>query len=203
MSDFDKYYLEQAGSGIAFYPGIRYQKGHGVFGRLFGRVLPALLPVLKSIGRTVLGTGLDVADDVVNGNSDLKTSIKRRGMAAMKDTAQGLISNARSKLAQSGSGKRRRRRRTSKTTKKTMPLFTIKAGAGITKRKRKSRKSKKNPTRATKSRKGKKTKSTRRKRKTKTTTKRTKKGLKGVPRKPRKKAAAGQLSSNLPAYLKY
>lgn len=194
MSDFEKYYLEQAGSGIAFYPGIRYQKGHGVFGRLFGRVLPALLPVLKSIGRTVLGTGLDVAEDVVKGKSDLKTSIKTRGMAAVKDTAQGLISNARTKLAQSGSGRRSGRR--TKSVKKAMPLFTIKAGAGTSKRTR--RRGRKTGS-VGKARKGKKSRSTRRKPKTKA--KRTKKASKRASRKATKKV--GQLSSNLPAYLKY
>ena len=198
MNDFEKYYLEQAGSGIAFYPGVRYQKGHGVFGRLFGRVLPALLPVLKSIGRTVLGTGLDVADDVVNGRSDLKTSIKTRGMAAVKDTAQGLISDARAKLAQTGSGRPRRRRQTRKAARKAITMFTIKAGtgAGISKRKRKSRKKKVGG----KSGRIRKVKTTRRKPRAK---KRTKRTAKRSTRKGRRKATVGGISSSLPPYLKY
>ena len=193
MSDFEKYYLEQAGSGIAFYPGIRYQKGHGVLGRLFGRVLPAVLPILKSIGRTVLGTGLDVADDVVSGKSDFQTSIKTRGAAAAQNTARELISKGREKLAQSGTGSRRRKR-----TSRKMPLFTIKAGGALSTRKRRRKTRKTTATKVTRRA----VKSKKRKSKSAKTRKPRRKGRKRSSTSRKKTAAAGK-ASNLPPYLSY
>lgn len=190
MSDFEKYYLEQAGNGIAFYPGIRYQRGHGVLGRLFGRVLPSLLPILKSIGKTVLGTGLDVADDVVSGKSDFKSSIKARGMSAAKDTAQSLIAKGRQKLAQSGSGMLRRR--VAKRRKRTKASITIKGSSNLIVRKRKPRKASKSK-RAVKGK----------RRPSKSGAKKKKRKSKSKPRKRRSTKTQGSISSKLPPYLSY
>lgn len=191
MSDLEKYYLEQAGSGIAFYPGVRYQRGHGVLGRLFGRILPAVLPILKSIGRTVLGTGLDVADDVVSGKSDFSTAIKTHGISAARNTAKGLISKGREKLAQSGSGSRRR-------SSRKMPLFTIKAGGALGSRKKRRRKRKRSSASS---------------KATVATVKRRRKKSKGITKKGRKKRSSkrrrrtpkvgAKNTSDLPAYLRY
>ena len=111
MTNLDVYYSQQAGTGIAFYPGVRYQKGHGFFGRFFQR---SLLPLIKSLGHKLLSTGVDVADDVINNDLDPMSSLRRRGKAVVKDTASNWISSARKKLdetKQDGTGKRKRKRK--------------------------------------------------------------------------------------------
>jgi hypothetical protein len=116
MMDFNAYYTQQAGTGIAFYPGIRYQRGHGFFGRFFKG---SLLPLLQSLGHKLLSTGVDVADDVVNRGIDPTTSFKARGHTAMKSAANDMISQARTKLGtmkQNGSGKSIKGRRKAKST---------------------------------------------------------------------------------------
>lgn len=113
MTNLNAYYSQQAGTGIAFYPGVRYQRGHGFFGRFFKG---SLLPLLQSLGHKLLSTGVDVADDVVNKDMDPVASLKMRGRVAAKDTANELISSARAKLnsaKQSGAGVKRKRKRKS------------------------------------------------------------------------------------------
>lgn len=109
MPNLTDYYTQQAGSGISFYPGIRYQRGHGFFGRFFKG---SLLPLLQSLGHKMLSTGVEVADDVLNKDVDPLSALKYRGKVAARDTANELISRARGRLAdvkQSGSGKRKRK----------------------------------------------------------------------------------------------
>lgn len=109
MPNLTAYYTQQAGSGISFYPGVRYQRGHGFFGRFFKG---SLLPLLQSLGHKMLSTGVEVADDVLNKDVDPLSALKYRGKIAARDTANKLISRARSRLAdtkQSGSGKRKRK----------------------------------------------------------------------------------------------
>lgn len=134
MVNLNEYYTQQAGSGVAFYPGFRYQKGHGFFGRFFKG---NLLPLLQSLGHKLLSTGVDVADDVINKDIDPMTAIKTRGKAAAKGAARDMISTARAKLnggTQLGSGKRKRR-------KSIKGVASTQVGAGVPKtRKRKSSK---------------------------------------------------------------
>lgn len=114
MVNLNEYYSQQAGTGIAFYPGVRYQKGHGFFGRFFKG---NLLPLLQSLGHKLLSTGVDVADDVINNDIDPMTSLRKRGKIAAKGAANELISSARSKLSamnQTGSGKRKRKKKSIK-----------------------------------------------------------------------------------------
>jgi hypothetical protein len=109
MTNLNAYYSQQAGTGIAFYPGVRYQRVHGFFGRFFKG---SLLPLLQSLGHKLLSTGVDVADDVINNNMDPVASLKMRGRVAARDTANDLISKARTKLSdmkQSGNGVKRRK----------------------------------------------------------------------------------------------
>lgn len=107
MVDLSDYYSQQAGTGVAFYPGIRYQRGHGFFGRFFKG---NLLPMLQSLGHKLLSTGVDVADDVINNDIDPMESLKTRGKAAAKGAVNEMITTAKSKLAkmnQKGSGIRK------------------------------------------------------------------------------------------------
>ena len=112
-----KRYCCDASRQMFVFRGARYQRGHGlgnVIGGLFRRVvLPFLqrstkdaLPFLKKnkkmLIRYVLKTGMDVADDVLEGKS-LKSSVKKR-------IPQGIKRSAGDVDWQTGSGIRKRRK---------------------------------------------------------------------------------------------
>ena len=60
--------------------GARVQKGYGlgnILGGLFRKALPYLWQGAKYAGKTALRTGIDVANDVIDGQ-DVKSSLKTR-----------------------------------------------------------------------------------------------------------------------------
>ena len=82
---WDSYFLSQAGNG--YYKGQLYQRGHGL-GNVFKGLFKFLAPIAKSVGKSVgkqaLTTGLDIAQDLVEGKS-IKEAAKQRlkeGIAA-------------------------------------------------------------------------------------------------------------------------
>ena len=106
INPYSEYYVEQAGSGLPGFAGVKYQRGHGFFGRLFSG---AILPILKYLGKRALGTGLDVASDALEGQN-VKEAALRRMKETGSDVARDAIARGRSYL-QSGSGIIRRRKR--------------------------------------------------------------------------------------------
>jgi hypothetical protein len=201
MVNLNEYYTQQAGSGVAFYPGFRYQKGHGFFGRFFKG---NLLPLLQSLGHKLLSTGVDVADDVINNDIDPMTAIKTRGKAAAKGAARDMISTARAKLnggTQLGSGKRKRR-------KSIKGVASTQVGAGVPKKTRKRKSSKaiiKGLTLGLNKKKKKQPKKKKKKRtKKKKVTKRKKKTPKRTQLKGKRKAKRGRKSKKkLPKFLEF
>jgi hypothetical protein len=142
MNPYTNLYVNQAGSGIAGFSGVRYQRGHGFFGRLFSS---AILPALKFLGRHALSTGINVAEDFVDGRN-LKESAQARFKEGSKVLARDVIERARQ--AQLGSGvkrnlilaaelekPRKRRKRQRKVNKKAKSI--LKAKKLIRKKKRK------------------------------------------------------------------
>ena len=101
----DDYYMEQAGSGIGAYAGVRYQKGDGFFGRLIsGSVLPIIKKVMPFLGKTALSSGLDVMNDWSDG-AKLSDSLKKRGSEALNK----IKTSAMKKMNEmNGNGKRKR-----------------------------------------------------------------------------------------------
>ena len=111
---YEDYYGRQVGGEIPVFRGTKYQRGHGlgsIIGGLFRRVV---LPFLKGSGQflkankniilgNALGTGMEVADDVLEGKS-LKESAKKRIVSGIKRTADSVN-------WQTGSGRRRSRKR--------------------------------------------------------------------------------------------
>lgn len=80
QSLYDKYYSNQAGSGLPFYSGTRVQSGYGlgsILGGLLRSAVPLLKPALKSVGKEVARSGVGVIKDVMQGQS-LKQAAKRR-----------------------------------------------------------------------------------------------------------------------------
>ena len=84
--DWTKYYSQQAQSGLGypysvhytrqigggFYAGVKRQQGYGLGGLLakLGRfVLPILKPVAKSIGKQAIRSGVQMAGDILDGQS--------------------------------------------------------------------------------------------------------------------------------------
>jgi hypothetical protein len=103
MAEFTNYYVNQAGTGITGYSGIRYQKGHGFFGKIFSS---AVLPILKYLGKKALSTGVSIGADVLQGEN-LKKTMKKRIKSTGLDIAEDALEKLRN-YKQTGSGKRRK-----------------------------------------------------------------------------------------------
>lgn len=102
---YEEYYSRQNGGEIPVFAGRRFQRGHGLGSILGGFFRRLVLPFFKTHGKgmltSALKTGMEVADDVLEGRS-LKESAKKRVPSGIKRTMEGLI-------RQSGSGVKRRR----------------------------------------------------------------------------------------------
>src|SRR5947199_7561361 len=110
----EEYYLNQAGSGLGGFAGIRYQKGDGFFGRFVsGTILPIIKKVLPYLGKTALNTGMDILGDVAEGGK-FKESAKRR----LRETGKKVGEAAMAKVKEFTGTGRRRRRRAKKTYRK-------------------------------------------------------------------------------------
>ena len=102
----DEYYVQQSGTGMSAYSGVRYQRGYGFMGRLWkGAFLPVIKKVLPFLGKTALTTGIDIVNDVSNGRP-FKESVKRR----IQETGESVEEKAMAKVRQmTGSGKKPRK----------------------------------------------------------------------------------------------
>ena len=124
---------------MAAYSGVRYQRGNGFMGRLWrSGFMPIIKKVLPYLGRKALATGIDIIDDVSDGQA-LKGSVKRR----LKEASDTLANDTAMKVKQmTGSGKRRkiakRRRARCVPTKKSCPK-TVKRRSVKKHRKRRSK----------------------------------------------------------------
>ena len=72
---YEQYYADQCGNGMNVFHGARGQRGHGV-GSVLSGLFRSALPMIKNIGKQALQTGLNVATDVVQGNS-FKDSLRK------------------------------------------------------------------------------------------------------------------------------
>lgn len=103
-----QYYMNQATQSGAGFIGMPYQRGSGL-GSVFRGIFRALMPFVKSagksIGRQALSTGAQIASDLAAGKP-IKETAKRHGSIG----ASQLLQQAAAKLAQQGSGLRRKRR---------------------------------------------------------------------------------------------
>ena len=77
----------QRGGNLPIFRGLSHQDGYGVGGGIFSNIFKAIVPVLKntakSAGKTLLKTGTRVLTDVVSGERDIKSALKRRGLEAL------------------------------------------------------------------------------------------------------------------------
>ena len=106
---YEQYYADQCGNGMNVFQGARGQRGHGL-GSVLSGLFRSALPMIKNFGKQALQTGLNVATDVVQGNS-FKDSLRKHvpdGIRGFRDVQFG----------QSGSSKRRRRTQLKKPVKR-------------------------------------------------------------------------------------
>jgi len=116
---YEDYYSRQVGGEMPVFRGSRHQRGHGLGSVLSGLFRRFVTPFFRDHGKTLasntLKTGVDVAEDVLDGRS-LKESAKKRLPEGIKRTAQSLI-------RQSGSGVGRRGRKRRKILANTKDIF--------------------------------------------------------------------------------
>lgn len=97
--------MNQAGSGIGGFQGIRYQRGNGFFGRIVsGTVMPILKKVLPFLGKTALNAGSDLLSDIER-EENIKASAKKRFSESKKKIGKAAMDKV--KLL-TGEGKRKR-----------------------------------------------------------------------------------------------
>lgn len=99
------YYKAQAGSGLVGFQGVRYQRGHGFFGRLLTK---AIYPLIKFFGKKAVGVGADLATDIIVDKKNWKTAARERLNEAAEDVVK---TGAKKAKSFAGSGKRRRKKR--------------------------------------------------------------------------------------------
>lgn len=111
----DEYYLQQAGSGLGSFSGVRYQRGDGFFGRLIsGTILPLVKKVLPFLGKTALDAGVGAMNDWSKGEK-LSESLKNhfaQGTGKVTDALEAKVKKF------TGSGNRKRGKSVDRTNKK-------------------------------------------------------------------------------------
>ena len=91
---YDSYYMGQAGygvgSGLPYYKGPPYMRGHGLGGLLSGVLRSTIVPMLKSTGKTLLRegvkTGTEILSDAIKGKSIKSSASERIGQSAQRLT---------------------------------------------------------------------------------------------------------------------
>ena len=137
MNPYINYYKQQAGNGLVGFEGVRYQKGHGFFGRLISSFAK---PLLGYLGKKALGVGKDLAGDILQGKN-IKESGKRRLKQGLKAVGEDALSYGKRKLDQVGTGAKGKRQ-TKKIPKKTIkrpPQPKVRPPTKVSKPKRKPR----------------------------------------------------------------
>lgn len=140
MNSFERYYIDQAGNGIAGFSGVKYQKGFGFFGRLLSG---AVLPFLKFLGKNALSTGASIAQDLSDTNDFTMENIKNVSLKRSKETGKRMLKRASEKILHGEGIKRRRRKSIKKVVVKVLKKRKRKTKKVSTKKRVYKRKSKK------------------------------------------------------------
>src|SRR5277367_1284114 len=90
MNPYASYYVNQVGSGLPGFQGIRYQRGHGFFGRLFSSVVPLLKQVLPALGKRILPSAVGLAQDIIAGENVKQSTLSRLKEAGTNVADEGL-----------------------------------------------------------------------------------------------------------------
>ena len=126
LNPYTSYYVNQAGTGLGSFEGLRYQRGRGFIGSVLKN---AALPLLKYLGRQILSTGVGVASDVLDRGEPLKEAIKSRAKNKLKEVV-GDAGRRATVFEQTGRGRKYRGRGSKRHKKlKNKSLSTTKRRA--------------------------------------------------------------------------
>lgn len=117
IADASLYKDYYRGGNLPVFRGV-YQDGSGILGSFFRSAIPILKPILASVGKTLLSTGATALNDVLTGESNIKTALKKRGVEGLKTVGRDLTERALKKLKTRQEGGRRQRRRNVNTPRK-------------------------------------------------------------------------------------
>jgi hypothetical protein len=138
MNPYTNYYVNQAGSGLPGFQGIRYQRGDGFWSNSLLPFFKSLLPAIGKIGQKALPSAVGLASDIISGEN-----VKRSALSRFKEAGRNVLDETGEQIKlrfQGGSGRKRKRSlfKTNKNTKKRK----IKRIKRKSKRSKKSKKSK-------------------------------------------------------------
>jgi hypothetical protein len=134
------YFVQQAGSGLSGFEGVRFQKGHGFFGRLVsGGIMPLLKKVLPYLGRQTLDAASDFANEIKSG-TDFVSAAKKVGKRKLSQIAEDALVQVKN-FGQSGNGKKRKKKK-AKITNKNLLAKCMKLVSKSKKTKNKKKKKK-------------------------------------------------------------
>ncbi|KAK2161564.1 hypothetical protein NP493_1576g00023 [Ridgeia piscesae] len=109
--NYNDYYTRQVGGALPYIVGAKVQRGHGL-GSLLGGLLRSVAPLIRrgavAVGKRALGTGMQIANDVMTGQN-IKQAAKRRVTDAGKDFLRSLVTTAGPPGVRTQSKKRQRR----------------------------------------------------------------------------------------------
>jgi len=111
---YEEYYSRQNGGEIPVFAGRRFQRGHGLGSILSGFVRRLVLPFFQTNAKSMLKnaakTGIEVADDVIEGRSFVD-SVKKRVPAGIKRGVEDIVFQSVPAKRQRGPVRRQPRRR--------------------------------------------------------------------------------------------
>ena len=91
---YEEYYSRQNGGEVPVFAGRRFQRGHGLGSILGGFVRRLVLPFFQTNAKSMLKnaakTGMEVADDVIEGRSFVD-SVKKRVPAGIKRGVEDIV----------------------------------------------------------------------------------------------------------------
>lgn len=105
---YEEYYTNQAGNGLSYYRGIPLQRGSGlggIFRSMFRMAVPLFKKGAKALGKQFLRTGVEVANDVIQGK-DVKSAVKQRAKEAGKSLTDKAANKVKNMI---GSGQHKRK----------------------------------------------------------------------------------------------
>ena len=93
---YQRYYVNQAGSGLPVFHGREYQRGYGI-GSVFSGLSKLVMPLIKSgakaLGKQALQSGTQVLSDVLQGQN-----LKQAALRRSKEAGRHLLETASERM---------------------------------------------------------------------------------------------------------
>ena len=141
---YENYYLSQAGSGLPYYSGARYQRGHGL-GSILGSLFRIAAPLAKGVAKKMVPIAKAIVPAVKPFARGVAAELGKESVGLFSDALKGRkirtaakrrVSRVRQSLAkrldrQVGRGRRSGRRIKRIRTVKTIKTLTGRRGSNI------------------------------------------------------------------------